>query len=146
MKECPLDKEADDEIHIYTFDYDEVLRKCRDFLVAEEEEKAEEGYSFTDFEIQETDSAGYVSRLRIGQTTCTGDQFRDAMGLSSSAFSFSEKDDDLQITATGNGHGLGMSQWTANEMAKEGSTCEDILTFFFEGTVINTEIQETELL
>ena len=37
-------------------------------------------------------------------------------------------------------------QWTANEMAKEGSTCEDILTFFFEGTVINTEIQETELL
>lgn len=146
VKECPLDKEADDEIHIYTFDYDEVLRKCRDFLVAEEEEKAEEGYSFTDFEIQETDSAGYVSRLRIGQTTCTGDQFRDAMGLSSSAFSFSEKDDDLQITATGNGHGLGMSQWTANEMAKEGSTCEDILTFFFEGTVINTEIQETELL
>lgn len=147
VKECPLDKEADDEIHIYTFDYDEVQRMCRDFLVAEEgEEKAEQGYSFSDFEIQETDSAGYVDRLRIGQTTCTGDQFRDALGLSSSAFSFSEKGDALQITTTGNGHGLGMSQWTANEMAKEGSTCEEILSFFFEGTAINTEIQETELL
>lgn len=146
VKECPLDKEADDEIHIYTFDYDEILRKCREFLVAEEKEKAEAGYSFTDFEVQDTDSAGYVSSLRIGQTTCTGDQFRDALGLSSSAFSFSEKGGALQITATGNGHGLGMSQWTANEMAKEGSTCEEILAFFFEGTVIDTEIQETELL
>ena len=34
----------------------------------------------------------------------------------------------------GNGHGLGMSQWTANEMAKEGKTYEEILQFFFEGT------------
>lgn len=80
---------TDDEIHIYTFGYDEVLRMCRDFLVAEEgEEKAEQGYSFSDFEIRETDSAGYVSSLRIGQTICTGDQFRDALGLSSSAFFF----------------------------------------------------------
>ena len=29
-----------------------------------------------------------------------------------------------------------MSQWTANEMAKEGSTSEEILNFFFEGTTI----------
>lgn len=147
MKECPLDKEAEDEIHIYTFSYEEIQKLCRDFLVAEEgEEKAEAGYSFSDLEIQEKDSAGYVSRLRIGQTTCTGDQFRDALSLSSSAFSFSESGEDLQITATGNGHGLGMSQWTANEMAKEGSTCEEILNFFFEGTTVNKEIQETELL
>ena len=146
-KECPLDKEAEDEMHIYTFSYEEIQKLCRDFLVAEEgEEKAEEGYSFSDLEIQEKDSAGYVSRMRIGQTTCTGDQFRDALSLSSSAFSFSESGDGLQITATGNGHGLGMSQWTANEMAKEGNACHEILTFFFEGTTINSEIQETELL
>ena len=75
-------------------------------MAEEGEEKAEQGYSFSDFEILETDSAGYVSSLRIGQTTCTGDQFRDALGLSSSAFSFSEKGDALQITTTGNGHGL----------------------------------------
>ena len=27
-----------------------------------------------------------------------------------------------------------MSQWTANEMAKEGKTYEEILSYFFEGT------------
>ena len=50
------------------------------------------------------------------------------------------------ITVTGNGHGLGMSQWTANEMAKAGNTYDQILQFFFEGTVINKDIQETELI
>ncbi|MSD06347.1 stage II sporulation protein D, partial [Eubacterium sp. am_0171] len=28
----------------------------------------------------------------------------------------------------------GMSQWPANEMAKEGKSCEEILQNFFEGT------------
>lgn len=27
-----------------------------------------------------------------------------------------------------------MSQYTANEMAKEGKNCEEILSYFFEGT------------
>ena len=32
------------------------------------------------------------------------------------------------------GHGLGMSQYTANEMAKEGHDASAILEYFFEGT------------
>ena len=91
-------------------------------------------YTFPDFEILSYDSAGYVAELRIGETVCTGDQFRDALSLSSSAFSLQEGEEGLKITTMGNGHGLGMSQWTANEMAKEGKTYEEILQFFFEGT------------
>ena len=146
-KECPLDKEADDEIQVFTYHYAEIQELCRDFLVAEDEkEQAEAGYAFDDFEIQSRDSAGYVKSLRIGNTVCTGDQFRDALSLPSSAFSFSESGEEMKITTTGIGHGLGMSQWTANEMAKEGSSWEEILQFFFEGTTVNREIQETELL
>ena len=29
---------------------------------------------------------------------------------------------------------MGMSLWTANEMAKEGKSYEEILSFFFEGS------------
>lgn len=147
VRECPLDKEADNEIQVFEFEYRDIQSLCRDFLVAEEgKEAAETGYSFSDFEIRENDSAGYVKSLRIGETLCTGDQFRDALSLPSSCFSFSESGDTLVITVTGNGHGLGMSQWTANEMAKEGKTCEEILQFFFEGTTINREIRDTDLL
>ena len=147
VKECPLDKEADDEIQTFTFPYTEIQSLCRDFLVAEEDEdKAAQGYTYDDFEVRSCDSAGYVSELRIGNTICTGDQFRDALSLPSSAFSFSEEDDDnIKITTTGKGHGLGMSIWTADQMAKEGKTFEEILAFFFEGTELRNDIQETAL-
>jgi len=147
VRECPLDKEADNEIQVFEFEYREIQNLCREFLVAEEgKEVAETGYSFSDFEIQSYDSAGYVKSMRIGETVCTGDRFRDALSLPSSCFSFSESEKGLVVTVTGNGHGLGMSQWTANEMANEGNTCEEILQFFFEGTTVNREIQETDLL
>jgi stage II sporulation protein D len=147
VRECPLDKEADDEIQTFAFPYTEIQSLCRDFLVAEEDEdKAAQGYTYDDFEVRSCDSAGYVSELRIGNTICTGDQFRDALSLPSSAFSFSEEDDDnIKITTTGKGHGLGMSIWTADQMAKEGKTFEEILAFFFEGTELRNDIQETAL-
>lgn len=147
VRECPMDKEADDEIQTFTFPYTEIQSLCRDFLVAEEDEdKAAQGYTYDDFEVRSCDSAGYVSELRMGNTICTGDQFRDALSLPSSAFSFSEEDDDnIKITTTGKGHGLGMSIWTADQMAKEGKTFEEILAFFFEGTELRNDIQETAL-
>lgn len=136
VRECPDDKAADEEMHVYTFDYKEIQAACQAFLVAVDKENAEKTYNFSDFEIQEYDSAGYVSKMRIGETICTGDQFRDALSLASSAFSLQDKDGAMRITTTGRGHGLGMSQWTANEMAKEGKSCEEILQNFFEGTKI----------
>ena len=36
----------------------------------------------------------------------------------------------------GVGHGLGLSQHTANEMAKEGKNYKEILAYFFEGTEV----------
>ena len=127
VRECPLDKEANDEMQILELPYKEVQTKCQPFLVAVEEEQAGKTYTFPDFEILSYDSAGYVTELRIGETVCTGDQFRDALSLQ-------EGEEGLKITTMGNGHGLGMSQWTANEMAKEGKMYEEILQFFFEGT------------
>ena len=151
VRECPDDKEADNEIQVFTFSYEEIQAACRDFLVAADDgEQAEKGYTFADFEIQEYDSAGYVSRLRIGDTVCTGDRFRDALDLPSSCFSFSELREGkagsgIKITTAGNGHGLGMSLWTAEKMDEDGSTYEEILSFFFEGTELRKDIQETEL-
>ena len=133
-KECTQDKEAEDEMQVHTFSYKEIQEKCKDFLVAEKEETAKKGYSFSDLEILSYDSAGYVLDFKIGETVCTGDQFRDALSLPSSAFSLKDSEGKLKITTTGKGHGLGMSQWTANELAKEGKTYEEILQYFFEGT------------
>lgn len=84
VKECPADKESEEQVGVFTFSYDQIQKKCHHFLAAETDgEKAAAGYSFKDFEILEHDSAGYVGKLRIGETICTGDQFRDALSLPS---------------------------------------------------------------
>ena len=51
----------------------------------------------------------------------------------------------MKITTTGNGHGMGMSLCTAGKMDEEGKTYEEILSFFFEGTELRKDLQETEL-
>ena len=90
-RECLEDVKAEDEMHVYQFSYDEIKKKCRSFLeAAEGEAEAKKALKFEDFEIQEKDSAGYVSKFRIGNTVCSGDEFRDALSLASSAFSIQE--------------------------------------------------------
>lgn len=42
-----------------------------------------------------------------------------------------EPGEHVRITGEGYGHGVGMSQNGANEMAKEGYSCEEILNYFF---------------
>ena len=127
----------------------QIQELCRDFLVAEESgETAEEGYSAADFEILARDSAEYVHEMRIGNTVCTGDQFRDALSLPSAAFAITADPDDsrsVRITTTGKGHGLGMSIRTAERMAEEGKTYEEILGYFFEGTELRKDMPENEI-
>ena len=66
----------------------------------------------------------------------SGEEFREMYGLASSCFEFQQFENDARIITKGVGHGLGLSQYTANEMAKNGKTCEEILQFFFPGTEI----------
>lgn len=80
------------------------------------------------------DSAGYVTEVKVGEETCSGDSFRDTYELASSCFDVQEFDGKTRVITKGVGHGLGMSQYTANEMAKEGKTYQEILNYFFEGT------------
>lgn len=135
-RECPEDKKAQDEMQVVTLDYKEVQKKCCPFLKAVPEEEMGKVYTFSDFEILSYDSAGYVKEIRIGETVCSGDCFREALSLASGAFSIKDSGGKLSITTMGRGHGLGMSQWTAQAMAKEGENYETILQHFYEGTML----------
>lgn len=83
-----------------------------------------------------TDSAGYVLEVQVGEETISGESFRDTYDLASSCFELQEFDGKTRVITRGVGHGLGLSQYTANEMAKEGKTHTEILQYFFEGTEI----------
>ena len=86
--------------------------------------------------IENSDSAGYVLNVAVGEEKVSGENFRDTYGLASSCFELQEFEGNTRVITKGVGHGLGLSQYTANEMAKEGKTYQEILQYFFEGTEI----------
>ena len=56
--------------------------------------------------------------------------------LPSAFFTVEKSGDTFVIRGGGYGHGIGMSQNGANEMAKKGKSCQEILQLFYPGTEI----------
>lgn len=133
-KDCPKDIENKWQLQTLELTYKEVKEYCKPFLTAVDKKEAAKPFTKEDFEIKQTDSAGYVTKVRIGKYIYAGEEFRKALELPSSCFSFRDNNGIFKITTKGVGHGIGLSQHTANEMAKEGKSSEEILQYFFEGT------------
>ena len=111
MKECPKDVEADNQME-------------SKFI------------QVTGAKVEKYDSAGYALNVAVGEEKINGESFRDTYGLASSCFELQAFENNTRVITKGVGHGLGLSQYTANEMAKEGKTYKEILQFFFEGTEV----------
>lgn len=93
----------------------------------------ESGWEIT---VIDRDSSGYVQKVRFGEEEMTGEEFRRRLSLPSADFSLSEKYGRRAILTRGVGHGLGMSQYGANEIAKEGYGYRKILQYYFKGTQV----------
>lgn len=111
IRECPLDVEAEEQIQTTVLEEMEV-------------------------NITETDTAGYVTEVQVGQETMSGEEFREKYNLPSASMVMKTYEGKLRITTRGIGHGLGLSQYTANKMAENGKKAEEILAYFFVGTEI----------
>lgn len=119
MKDCPLDIEETEQIQTITLD-EEVYKK---------DSKSDK----VGIEILELDTAGYVLKVCVGEEEVNGEEFRKNYGLASSCFSVHEYEGKIRITTRGVGHGIGLSQNTANKMAENGNTAQEILEYFYEG-------------
>lgn len=82
------------------------------------------------------DSVGYVLYVERGGKFVSGERFREAYLLSSSSFHMEKEKKHIVFTVKGEGHGFGMSQFGANELAKEGEDYIDILNYFFQDVTI----------
>ncbi len=80
--------------------------------------------------------SGVVNKFIINGTELSGTYIRKLFSLRSAAFDFSANEKSVTFTVYGYGHGVGMSQYGANEMAKEGKNYEEILKYFYTGIEI----------
>ncbi|KAB8126761.1 stage II sporulation protein D, partial [Gracilibacillus oryzae] len=90
-----------------------------------------------DFQITRTDS-NRVETATIAGTAFSGREIREKLNLPSNDFTITRKNDHFVFTTKGYGHGVGMSQYGANGMALEGKNYQDIISYFYKGTAIET--------
>lgn len=79
-------------------------------------------------------SGGGVEQIRIAGREFKGTEIRQLLGLRSTAFVITAIGDTVTVTTKGFGHRVGMSQYGADAMAAGGSSFEEILSHYYQGT------------
>ena len=99
---------------------------------------------FLCFNVIEKDNSGRNKTIEIIGTEKTekvsSNKFRTIFGntkIKSTLFSIEDNGDSYTINGKGYGHGVGMSQYGAVEMAKQGKTYKDIISFYFPGVTLD---------
>lgn len=101
-----------------------------------------EGITFPDdvnqyiSDIKRSDSGSIIS-MKICGNEIKGSKFREIFSLRSANFQIDIKEDGFLITVHGYGHGVGMSQYGANELAKEGKNYIEILKYYYKDVEIS---------
>lgn len=108
---------------------DKLNQLCKDAGLTEE--SVAEGISVT-----KRDAGDYALEVTVGVQTLTGEEFRECLNLNSSCFSIKEVEGKMRIVTKGMGHGIGLSQYGANEMAKAGSSYQEILNYYYQDVTI----------
>ena len=129
--ECEADKTANDYESKVSFTHEQFA----DILYKELGVVLPNDYKTWLGEIKTCDS-GMVGEIVIADTAYAGTHIRKMFSLRSSSFDMKVTDDGVDFTVRGYGHGVGMSQYGANEMAKKGSTYEEILKHFYKDVKI----------
>lgn len=82
------------------------------------------------------ENTGHVKELSINKKVFSGIEFRQNLGLRSTDFELIIGNEYVSIKTQGYGHGVGMSQYGANELAKQGYKYDEILNYYYENIKI----------
>jgi stage II sporulation protein D len=84
--------------------------------------------------VQEYSQGGRIRTVKIGNMTLKGTDVRRVFSLRSTNMKFEKgSDNTIKITTIGYGHGVGMSQWGANNLAKNGESYKEIIKYYYKG-------------
>ena len=79
----------------------------------------------------------HVDTIVISGKEYGGIEFRKLLNLRSTDFDIIKVGNKIIITTRGYGHGVGMSQYGANEMARQGDSFEKILMHYYQKTTLS---------
>ena len=88
------------------------------------------------FGAAERDDSGRVSTVEVCGAPLRGVEIRRIFSLRSACFTIDAAADRVTFRVTGYGHGVGMSQYGANELARQGKTWQEILMWYYADITI----------
>ena len=130
--EAPSDEEF---IGNYTFTPDEFKTRFKERGAIDLTEKDIKKWA----SITQKSEKGYIRSLKVGEKEFSAIEIKDILSLPSTSFTGKIENDTFVFTVKGKGHGVGMSQYSAEYMAKNGKTYKDILAHFYPGTTLEKE-------
>jgi stage II sporulation protein D len=77
--------------------------------------------------------SSFAKEITLGQKTVSAGDIAAKLSLRSPYFTAEYKEGSYIFKVKGYGHGLGMSQYSADYMARQGSNYDEILRHFYEG-------------
>lgn len=80
--------------------------------------------------------SGRVETVSVGGSDIEGTELRRIFGLRSACFTVAADSESVTFRVTGYGHGVGMSQYGANQLAREGKTWQEILEWYYTGATV----------
>lgn len=129
-KESSMDIPSPNYLKVIFLEKTQLLEKLKK---ADKEIKIQEADMMENIRVIERDSSGYVTKIKTGDKELAGEEFRRYLELNSACFYIKEVEGKVRILTKGLGHGLGLSQYGANEMAKEGKDYKQILEYYYSG-------------
>lgn len=133
-KDSLKDIEAKEYMTVHTLTYGKIAEKLKEkkgkFPKIDDLKK--------DLRIVRMTKNGYVKEVEAAGISVSGIRWAKWFGLPSNNFYLEAYDGKMRIISLGKGNGLGLSQYGANEMAKEGKSYQKILKYYYSGVKIGS--------
>jgi stage II sporulation protein D len=88
------------------------------------------------FDIVSRSESGYITGVQVGGIMLHGRDIRTLFGLRSHNFDIRRNGQNIVFTTYGHGHGVGLPQYGADFKARQGSTFDEILEYYFSDITI----------
>lgn len=131
-KDSVKDVEAKDYMTVSIISYGKILEKIQ----SEQDTDMKEADLKSDLSVSKATKSGYVKEVKAGSIKVSGTKWAEWFSLASNNFYLEPYKGKLRMVCLGQGNGLGMSQYGANEMAKEGEDYQKILKYYYSGVKI----------
>lgn len=128
--DCPDDVNSPDYLTVHTISYKDFVKKMKAQYT---DIGLNENNPLADIQIVLKSDSGYVVKLQVGNVVMTGAKFAEILEINSACMNIENLNGSLKITTKGKGDGFGVSLYTADIMAQNGSSYEEILQKFYSG-------------